>query len=66
MVNFNKNPVESLSSVLKKARDMRKVILFPEISLFLFKRFKKKKEKIPLFIFIFRKNVESLLPRTIW
>lgn len=51
MVNFNKNSVESLSSDLKKARDMRKLILFPEISLFLFKRLKKGR-KSHLFIFL--------------
>lgn len=44
VVNFNENPVESWSSDLKKARDMREGILFPEISLFLFKRGKKRRK----------------------
>lgn len=51
-MNFNKNPVESLSSDLKTARDMRKVILFSEISLFLFKKLKKKGEN-PFYSFLF-------------
>lgn len=51
-MNFNKNPVESLSSDLKTERDMRKVILFSEISLFLFKKLKKKGEN-PFYSFLF-------------
>ena len=52
MVNFNENPVGLWSSDLKEAKDMRKLILTPEIPLFLFKRLKKSEDPIYLFLFL--------------